>query len=155
MIRDSTDVLIERLRSRLNPFLDSTSPDRRASAIRIGLLISNQAKLNIRAKRLIDTGRLLNSIGFDVKDGAQTVIEVGSFGVPYAAIHEFGFSGAVGIRAHARTVNTIFGRQLSSPVVQNVRAHSRNVRIPARPYLRPALKSTAGRVLDIVRALLK
>lgn len=50
--------------------------------------------------------------------------------VPYAAVHEYGFTGAVAVGAHAR-------RTPRGPV--QVRAHQRHARIPARPYLNPAL----------------
>jgi phage gpG-like protein len=53
----------------------------------------------------------------------------------HAKSHQFGVNKSVGIASHARTINEAFGIPLPSPRVVNVRAHNRNMRIPARPFL--------------------
>jgi len=123
----------------------------KAALYRIGFMIEAETKLNIRRERLIDTGRLLNSIRFTIaRDGSKTVLTAGSFGVPYAAIHEFG--GAIRIREHRRLQTFGFGRRLDPPVNATVRAHTRNMK--ARPYFRPAVKTIAPKVTGILRELL-
>lgn len=57
--------------------------------------------------------------------------------VPYAAVHEFGFDGDVQVRAHTR---------LGRPV----RAHTRRMRMPMRPHMRPAVRETRKRILPLV-----
>ena len=57
--------------------------------------------------------------------------------VPYAAAHEEGFSGTVRVPSHTRTQTVAFGRPIS-PVRVNVRAHTKQLRIPKRSYLGPA-----------------
>lgn len=54
---------------------------------------------------------------------------------PYAAIHQLGFDGPMGVGAHTRKMTHIFGRKLKSPVPVLVRAHIRQVNLPARPFL--------------------
>lgn len=56
---------------------------------RIGSLMSAQAKINAP----VDFGHLMNSIFYQVemdKNGNGGVLTIGSRGVPYASIHEFG-----------------------------------------------------------------
>jgi len=70
--------------------------------------------------------------------------------VPYAAAHEFGLSTTVQVQAHTRTITEAFGNPLpSGPQEVQVQAHSRNMDMPERPYLRPALDDTAQRVTDL------
>lgn len=59
--------------------------------------------------------------------------------VPYARVHEEGFSGTVNVPAHTRTITQAFGRQIAPREVQ-VQAHTRQMFIPARPYLGPSLE---------------
>lgn len=57
---------------------------------------------------------------------------------PYANVHEQGFSGTVSVPQHTRMITQAFGRSIS-PTSVTVRAHSKSMRIPKRPYLVPAL----------------
>jgi len=52
--------------------------------------------------------------------------------VDYAAVHEFGFTGAVQVKQHTRT--TVFGRTVDP---FQVGPYTRMMDIRARPYLRP------------------
>lgn len=54
--------------------------------------------------------------------------------VNYGPIHELGFSGTVNVRTHRRT--KAFGRTI--PGGFTVPGHSRRMRMPKRPFLRPA-----------------
>jgi len=66
-------------------------PRLREALLRIGIMLEAQIKMNIQFRKLIDTGRLLNSIRYELRrEGSRNALVVGSFGVPYAAIHEFG-----------------------------------------------------------------
>ena len=76
---------------------------------------------------LRDTGRLMASVTSNAGVAREThtatshVLEIGT-NVKYANAHQFGFSGTVNVRAHSRK---------GKPV----RAHSRRMNIPARPFL--------------------
>ena len=70
-----------------------------------------------------------------------------SLSVPYAGVHEDGYSGTQQVPAHARKQNTrnithqarIGGaRKISAQGVAFVRAYSRSIHIHARPYMHPA-----------------
>jgi len=60
--------------------------------------------------------------------------------LPYAAIHEFGFSGTVKVPAHTRNGF-------------NVRSHSRRLVMPPRPFLNPALRDSTGAIRTIISRL--
>lgn len=79
--------------------------------------------------------------------------------VEYFGPHEIGFSGEVSVRAHARAAHTLAERPLvskkgkvttrpaQSRLEQSVRAHKRNVKIPARRPLRTGIEQHSSRVL--------
>jgi hypothetical protein len=85
---------------------------------------------------------------FDVSgDLSEVRVEHGSR-VPYARVHEEGFQGTVQVQSHQRTITSAFGRPLESATTFQVSAHSRRMNIPARPYLQPALKESAGEIAE-------
>lgn len=140
-----TDVngVIERLRA-LNAAFAPGSPKIKEMLTRAGVLLQGEIKLNIRRQGLIDTSRLINSIFYFVEQSDQkAILRVGSFGVPYAPVHEFGYDGIQRVRAATRT----------SPngTSYDVRAHDRRMNIPARPYLRPAVEKHRARIVDFLR----
>lgn len=146
--RDLVGRKLRALYERMGP----DSPAARAALHRAGMLITNQAKLNIRRHGLIDTGRLINSLRWEFfrgDDGRQG-IRVGSFGVPYAAIWEFGHNGPVPVRSHNRLVTQAFGKPLATPVISTVRPHSRTVDRRAKPYLRPAYEQHKNKIVRII-----
>lgn len=137
--------LIERLRQRIAA-LSPDSPEMKTALTRIGTVLSSEAKLNIRRNRLIDTGRLVNSIHWKLFTGNDSVgVEVGSYGVPYARVHEFGFRGIVQVPQHRR--------RAPSGTVHSVRSHSRKANIQARPYLRPAIKKHRRFIVDLIASV--
>lgn len=97
--------------------------------------------ISIRARRdggktLVEFGLLEGSIRHEVRPG---VLEIGVDGLSESAknakSHQFGVNGLFPIAAHSRTINEAFGVPLPAPRVVNVRAHNRNMSIPARPFL--------------------
>lgn len=94
----------------------------------------------------IQTGRLARSITGNTDDTIDTfTVEGGKLqwtkgtDVPYAGMHENGFSGSVNIPAHTRIRTNVFGRPTEA-YTQNVREHTRDMMIPARPFLSPAIR---------------
>jgi len=94
-----------------------------------------------RTLRVI-TGTLRRSIGQPTHSGIKHFEDFyGEIGtrVVYGPVHEFGFEGAVQVPAHTRMQTHVFGRSVP-PFPVHVRAHTRFMRIPARPFLWPALQ---------------
>lgn len=145
-------ILEQRILSRLKRY-QPNDPKIREGLTRIGIMIEREAKQNIMRKRIVDTGTLLNSIRFQLfQSGSISGVRVGSYGVPYAAAHEFGFNGPVSVRSHQRLINKAFGRPIEARRI-NVSGHQRTMKIRARPYLRPAVQSVRKDILEIIRGL--
>lgn len=103
--------------------------------------------LNVR------TGNLRRSINQKVEDDAQ-LGPIGTVGTneKYARPHEMGFQGEAQIREHMRTIKMAWGRPLSEPVVAVVRAHTKQMNLPARSFLRSALDDIRPEVQPMIEA---
>lgn len=82
-------------------------------------------------KILTESHRLRESIIHAVRNGN---LRIGT-NVIYGAAHQFGIDKMVAVPAHRSLVKKAFGHALKFPVWANVRAHSFNPHLPARPYL--------------------
>lgn len=151
------------------------SPDSRLmqiTLIRIGTKIVNDAKRNAQQVMTMRTGKLLRSINFRfVKDG----IEIGTFGIPYGRIQEFG--GVITPRRRAfltipadkpfenrsaLSFDLKFGR-IPKPggkpylLTKQGRAAYRLVRrveLKPRPFLGPAIKKNEQFAIEIIQEAL-
>lgn len=150
MARQTPDqILVQRIAKTI---ASADSSQAQAVATRIGTLLQTQIKLNVRRQHLIDTGRLLNSIRFETdvaRGGKGFSVSAGSWGVPYARIHEYGFTGNEQVKAHTRLIHMAFGRAIDPRTVE-VRGHTRYVAVKARPYVRPAFETLRQKILDII-----
>jgi len=88
------------------------------------------------------TGNLRQSVGFQVDEADGTIVaRVGVFQGPtviYGRAHEWGVTKAVPVKAHLRTVKDRF-ESWKEDRIQIVRAHTRNMKLPERSFLRSAL----------------
>lgn len=129
---------MEKFKRRISQ-IDVDSDEMRAALLRIGVRLQADIKIRIRALGLIDKGHLINSINYELfRDGTSLGVNVGSYGVKYAAVHEFGFKGIVQIRGHNRK---------GSPV----KAHNRRVNIRQKKFIRDSLVKNRQFVLDTIR----
>jgi len=90
----------------------------------IGVGLAARMKKNYLASGLrIRTGNLINSLRWELfaSKGIEGV-SVGSFGVPYAAIHEFGFSGEVSVPGHTRDSYRVRAYEVKA---HTVKSHTR------------------------------
>lgn len=76
-------------------------------------------------------GALHDSIEYQVQ---RNSVRVGS-ALVYAGVHQEGFNGSVQVPAHIRRITQAFGKALQFPVYQSVGAFTRQMAMPARPYL--------------------
>lgn len=144
--------LLGRIMSRIR-WADPKDPRFREMLMRMALLLEGQAKLNVRQQRLIDTGRLLNSLRGEVRSrGNYHDITIASNGVPYAQLYEKGFNGTVQIAAHQMRLDH-FWHQKVDPIVVQVRQHQRHVDVKPRPYVKPAIDQLRGYIRDQLRSL--
>jgi len=151
-LKDLGTELERRIAARMKQF-EPDSPKLKEALLRIGFLIENEAKRNIRRQGAIDTGSLLNSVqSHFFKDGDRTGIQVGSFGVPYAAINEFG--GPFTDRQRRAMFAALRDRgKLGRDRVSKGVISGGTYR--ARPYLMPAVKAHKQRIIEIIRGLFR
>lgn len=92
--------------------------------------------VNGRFREKPKTGIGLTGILSRVTSFRATARDMTLFAVRKGALrfHE-GFSGTQRVPAHTRTVRKVFGRTVSPPTRANVRAHSKTVRQPPRPFM--------------------
>ena len=95
----------------------------------------------------VRTGRLRRSIHpeWDFRQGYSGAT-VGT-NVEYAAIHEYGFSGSVQVKSFQREMTKAFGKPIS-PTQVTVRAHTRNVNMPERSFLRSTLREMNSEIVE-------
>jgi phage gpG-like protein len=147
---------IEKMRSAADP----QSPQVKQALVRIGTVLEAQMKLNIRRNKMIDHGGLLNSIKYYVsQSGNSAFVSVGSYGIKYAAINEFG-----GEMSHAQVaamfanIRKTKGNQkqrgrLGGKVVTVFKGKEGGGFWRARPFIRPALKTHSSFIIDTIRRL--
>lgn len=141
-----------RISARLSKY-EPESPELKAAFYRIGFLIESEAKLNIRRQGIIDTGRLLNSIQTKLyTKGDKVGVRVGSFGVPYAALHEFGGPFRENQRRAMFAALRDRGRLGPKGAGKGV---IRGDMFTARPYLAPAIRTHKRRIIEILRGLFR
>lgn len=137
----------------------------------VGSGLAARMKKNYVASGLrIRTGNLINSLGYELfKRRGYEGVMVGSFGVPYAAIHEFGWSGAMSVpshtrkshqvKAHERRITKAFGRDIPARMVEvrpytvsahTVKPHTRDVNIKERAYMRRSIAADRQRILRLI-----
>lgn len=113
----------------------------------------------------VKTGRLRRSITARFEGlGSDTFRAIVGTNVQYARIHEYGFSGSVNVKAHVvkghQRIQTIaFGKLMNQPRKVTVREHTVKehaafMKMPARPFLRPALEENAERITTNIRKAL-
>ena len=156
---------LEKLAQKLSP----NSRPMQITLIRIANKIVNDAKKNVANVLTMRSGRLRRSIGFKLTDKG---VLIGSFGVPYAAIHEFG--GKINpkrrrfltipaekafVGRSALNFDLKFGKLNQKPYLftqQGVGAYRlvRQVTIPERPYLRPAFKDNEDFAVELIQEML-
>ena len=77
------------------------------------------------------SGDLSRSVSSNTTINGDIILGTVGTNLFYGRVHEYGFSGNVAVSAHTRK---------SKYGMQNVRAHTRNMRFPERSFLRTSLK---------------
>lgn len=93
-----------------------------------------------RGSLLIDSGALINSITEKERSNVRVIISAGNTKVPYAKVHNEGFSGWVSVPAHSRNG-------------ANVKAHRKKMNIPARPFMGKS-NALATRIIERLQGYL-
>ena len=128
------------------------SPDKvKTALLKISMMIIAKAKLKARQKRIVDRGTLINSLRWELYQAGDTQgAFIGSFGVKYAAMNEFG--GVVTERQRRAMMAALSqrgGARLPSKGV--IMKHGGSWRWKPRPYLRPAVIESKQYITDTLR----
>ena len=107
------------------------------------------------------TGKLRASIGYTRPQWrqGQLISRIGSGSgasrtkVPYAKVHEFGYSGIQRVGRHTRMHEHIFAMHVT-PYPVKVGFYMRRYSVKARPYLRPALAENEKRMYKEISRIL-
>lgn len=101
------------------------------------------------------TGRLRRSINQRVSESSGEIKAVVGTNVEYGRTHELGFSGQMSVKEHMRKIRMAWGKAIKPKSVM-VRAHTRNVKIPERSFLRSALAEFGPEInRDLERAFME
>ncbi len=152
MTKSNINKLISKLDQR-NKALQPNSQELQEIFYRIGLRVTTQAKLNIRRHGMINTGKLFNSIRWEwFSNGKISGIQIGSFGVPYAAINEFG--GPIDRKQLRAMFANRVGKFSGSKNVIKFSKGAEIGRWRKRPYLTPAFKDNRQFIINSLAQVL-
>lgn len=119
----------------------------RAGVSRAALLVVKRSKEKLSDDVLkVRTGRLRRSMTMRLTEQPGKVEGIVGTVVSYGRTHEFGFTGIVNIREHLRKAKQEAVR---------VRAHTRNMKLPERSFLRSALRELTPEINDAFGAVLE
>ena len=141
------EMLARRIAKRMRN-LDPKSVRFREALTSVGMLVTNEAKINATRRGIIDTGSLRRAINFELIAGVgkKSGVIISPFGIRYAAMHEFGGP---------------FTKLMRKAMFASLREAGKLNRVPtrkgiivgntfrARPYLGPALKTNTDRIIKI------
>jgi len=159
--------------------LGPNSPEVRAALTRIGIKLEGAIKANITRMGLIRTNHLRQSIEYDVdSDRTGDYVLVGSFGVPYARIHEYGgvirpkrakyLTIPIHERSRGKTVQrkprdfelTFFRSPKTNKLLAADKTNgdilfflTKRVRIKPKRYIKKALDANRGFIYDTIRGV--
>lgn len=100
------------------------------------------------------TGTLRASVNYRMELKPRNIYGRVGTNKEYAAAHEYGFTGVVNVQDHLRTITSAFGKALLAPKQVTVRAHSRNMALPERSFLRSSIREMAGEIRTRLRGAL-
>lgn len=114
-----------------------------------GYIISQKLHGQVLNQR---SGKLARSIQ-EVETETETSVQARVFSsgdVKYAAIHEYGFTGAENVKAHIRSM--VFGKTVAPFMVP---AFTRQMNMPERSFMRSSLSEFQGRISKGYAAAIK
>lgn len=114
---------------------------------RLTLKLLTRVKVNKLSGQVLNvrSGRLRRSITQKVVNTPSQITGIVGTNVEYARAHELGFNGQVSVKAHLRQIKMAWGKRITPRTVE-IRAHSRQVNLPEKSFLRSALTDMAPEI---------
>lgn len=134
------DIRAEALLARLKGNAEALQGVMRSVVSRLGIEVQTSVKEDKLTGQALSvrTGTLRRSINLRVTEDAAGVVASVGTNVVYGAIHEYGYQGAMTVRAHTRGNHS-------------VRTHTRQVNLPARSFLRSTLQDMTPHIQTTLR----
>lgn len=101
------------------------------------------------------TGTLRRSITYKINQTQESISGTVGTNVSYGLTHEFGFHGTVNVKAHLRTIKQVYGRPLPAPKQILIGEHSRMMNLPAKSFLRSALREMKPEIKQAIQEAIK
>lgn len=119
---------------------------------RLTLKLLTRVKVNKLSGQVLNvrTGRLRRSITQKVVNTPSQITGIVGTNVEYARAHELGFNGQVSVKAHLRQIKMAWGKSITPRTVE-IRAHSRQVNLPEKSFLRSALTDMAPEIMQTLQ----
>lgn len=150
----ATFIGTEAFLTRLNNLVGNISPEVHKGMLRSLIKLQRRVKQEKLSGQVLHvrTGTLRRSINYAItSEGDNVITGVVGTNVSYAAAHEYGFKGTVGVRSYVREnrgaghwssgsnkgSKWVRGKKTGTSTI--VKAHNRDVNIPERSFLRSAL----------------
>lgn len=121
------------------------SPEFKRAFYLIGERLKTQAVLNARNLRVVNTGRLINSISYMPADNG---IIFGVFGASYAKWHEYGSEWT---EKNRRAMFYYMRKTGQKPMPS--KGVVRGGRLMARPFVHPAIDKNRNYIIDQIRLI--
>jgi len=152
----SYETLIKRI-ERMKALGDPSSMQVRQALTRIGTVLKAQIRQNLTDERMVDQGHLRQSIEYYVHQNKdRALLEVGSFGIKYAAINEFGGEmSQKQVRAMFAALSRrgkLGQRKHDVPVVTVNKKTGKGI-WRKRPFIAPAFKKHSFFIIDVLRSI--
>ena len=130
----------------------SASKSIEKALFKAGILITAQAKMNLRNQGMVETRALLKSLGFRIdKSGTEMNLVVGSFDNDYAHINEFGSNNITD-----RVRRAMFAQLRNSSIPKRPGKGVMNGNMfRQRPFIRPALVGHRQQTMAFLRDALR
>ena len=142
----SVDIRSEALLARIAGTYERMRGELRSAVTRLSIKVQSSVKEDKLTGQVLHvrTGTLRRSINRVVEEDERGIRATVGTNVEYAAIHEYGFSGTVNVREHVR--------RTPSGGSATVSAHTREVNLPERSFLRSTLKDFEDEIQETLRA---
>lgn len=151
MIPSTTVHGVEAVVQKLEHFPPALRVQLRREVAKLAFKVTETAVANVSGRLLIRrSGALAGSINPDVRenaDGVTAIVSAGGIAVKYARPHEYGYKGPETVKAHLRRITQAWGRKIEPREVA-VGAHTRNVNVTEKAYLRGALRAHKAEILE-------
>lgn len=146
----------EELLARLRSIPDAINAGLARAITKLGIDLQRNVQQNELSGQTLNvrTGSLRASVDVEIAQSADTITARVFSDSPYAHVHEFGFSGAVSVKASLRRITEAFGRPISDTSIA-VGTHSRRMFLPERSFLRSALEEMTPEIRDEVESALR